>query len=437
MGHDTRTLHPGELYAALRGERHDGHCFLPAAAAAGAAAALVDEGFAAAADAGGLPLLVVPDTRAALLALGAGYRSRLPLTRVGVSGSVGKTTVKELAADMLGRAAPTFRNPGNWNNDIGLPLSLLRVEAAHRHGVFELGVNHPGEMAVLCDCLRPDAGILTRVGPVHIGHFAGEEEIAREKAVLFSSLPAGAPAVISRQNPWFTSIRAASPGPVVTTAVGGDADYCGRSTGPGRFTITETASGETVWFSAPLPGGYFLEDALLAVALARRVGVGWDALVEAVAAYAPPPLRWNRSEIEGRIVIDDSYNANPVSMTAALEAFAEVAARRHWVLLGGMRELGGCADALHREVGAAVAGGDWAGLIAFGPWGRLIAEGARTAGLEAGRIFDCPTHADAVDCLAENTKAGDAILIKASRAEALDQIGEGWRRRLAGRQARV
>ena len=162
VSHDSRTLNPGELYIAIRGSRFDGHAFVEPAFASGASAAIVHEQFLHQCKRD-LPVLVVSDTRRALRSIAAGYRATLDLCVIGVSGSVGKTTVKELLADMLSHGGPTIRNIGNWNNDIGLPLSLLRIEPGHRHGVFEVGINHPGEMDRLSNCLKADAAIMTEI----------------------------------------------------------------------------------------------------------------------------------------------------------------------------------------------------------------------------------------------------------------------------------
>ena len=274
VSHDSRTLNPGDLYIAIRGDRFDGHAFIETAFSSGASAAMVHEQFVPQCRRD-LPYLVVPDTRRALLSIAEGYRAGLDLCVIGVSGSVGKTTVKELVADMLSYSGSTIRNSGNWNNDIGLPLSLLRIEPGHRHGVFEVGINHPGEMDRLSDCLKADAAIMTEIGPVHAEHFASEQEIAREKAILFASLVASGPAVASRDKPWFEVLEAAAQDRMICTSLGGEADFVGSVVPdqPGIFHVLEVATKEQCQIEMPLPGTYFQEDALLAIAIKQTQGV--------------------------------------------------------------------------------------------------------------------------------------------------------------------
>ena len=194
---DTRSLKPASLYVALRGPRHDGHDFVPQALTLGAAAAVVTDAYAAA-HPPSAPLLCVRDTLKALGDIARGYRDALKAKIVAVTGSVGKTTVKEMIADVLARKGATTRSRGNWNNDIGLPLSMLAMEPGEEFGVFELGMNHPGELAPLCDMLRPDWGVVTNVGPVHLEFFDSVEAIGKEKATVLQRLPADGTAVVSR-----------------------------------------------------------------------------------------------------------------------------------------------------------------------------------------------------------------------------------------------
>ena len=208
--HDSSEAGPGVLFLALRGANTDGHRYVDHAFARGAAGAVVEEAFAAGRpDAG--PLLVVGDTRRALGDLARGHRARMTGRVVGVTGSVGKTTVKDMAAAVLAAAGPVARTRGNFNNDIGLPLSLLDADPAAAHGVFEIGMNHPGELAALCALLRPAWGLMARVGPVHLEFFADEAAIAGEKATLLRALPADGLAVLAADEPWLGLFRAAAP----------------------------------------------------------------------------------------------------------------------------------------------------------------------------------------------------------------------------------
>jgi UDP-N-acetylmuramoyl-tripeptide--D-alanyl-D-alanine ligase len=418
---DTRTLKPGQAYLALKGEHFDGHDFVADALAKGAAAAVTERPLD-----GSQPQLVVASTRRALLDMAQGHRNRLDAEFIAVTGSVGKTTVKELTADVLAMKAPTARTRGNFNNDIGLPLSLLDVDLAHRYGVMELGMNHPGELAPLCDVLKPGVGMVTAIGPVHVEFFQTVEAIAREKAAVLQSLPAGGLAVLSRDETWFDLLRSLAPCPVVTTSVGNDADYTAIRGEGGLFTVREKRSGQRTDFLAPLPGEFFVADALFAIALGRQRGIAWASLVEAVKNYRPIRMRWQREVHGGVEVINDAYNANPISMRAALQAFGETpCAGARWLLLGGMRELGAAEAREHVALGRDIGRGGWSGLIVLGSLGARVAEGAQEAGF-GGKIFRCPDHAAAAGVLSAHLRPGDALLLKGSRSERVEDVLAAW-----------
>lgn len=430
---DSRTLAPGALYLALRGDRFDGHDFVASAYAAGAAAVLVETGRAPAGDGSWLE---VADTRRGLVDLARRYRSGLQATVVGITGSAGKTTVKELLAGMLAKIGSTARTHQNWNNDIGLPLSLLRTERADQFGVFEIGTNHPGEIAALSEILRPEVAVVTTVGSAHLEFFGTEAAIAREKSMLPASLPSKGWVVLDADDAWFDTLAGAAPCRVVSVSQHPTADYVWKpSPDHGGWDVLETKTGDRVLFNGAIVGEFFRLDATLAIGAARQLGIGWPLLQEAVAAYEPPSMRWEATSSGGVVFINDGYNANPISMRAALEAFAEhpVAGRR-WLVLGAMRELGPDSTALHREVGRSVGAGDWAGLVAYGSWGEPIAEGARAAGLPESRLRLCDSPEQAVKALRGWVRTGDAVLLKASRSERLEEVLTQW---VASTAARV
>lgn len=418
---DTRTLQPGQLYVALRGERVDGHAFVEQAMARGATAAVVETECAVP-----LPLLNVKGTRAALLAMARGHRNRLPTRIVLVTGSVGKTTVKELAADVLSMSGPTARTRGNFNNDIGLPLSLLAVEESARYGVFEVGMNHAGELAPLAELLRPEVGIITAIGPVHIEHFPSVEAIAVEKASVLPWVQTEGFSILQADDEWFDVLKRHAPGEVVTVSTARDADYVAERRTSDHFVVRERRSGQQTDFIAPLPGDYFVRNALLAIALGRRFGLAWASIVEAIKNYRPIHLRWQRERVRGIEVVNDAYNANPVSMRASIEAFEEMpCAGRRWLVLGGMRELGSHERAEHEALGRRIAAGAWEGLITVGPLGNLIARGAAGAGFD-GSVIPCVTHAEAASVIARELESGDAMLLKGSRGERMEEVLAEW-----------
>lgn len=424
---DTRALSPGCLFVALRGERFDGHSFAAKAVEAGAAAVLADSSADIPAD---VPALLVPDTAAALRALAAGWRKAVGAAVLGVTGSVGKTTTKELSAHLLSAVGAVARTPGNFNNSVGLPLSLLAMPEGTRFGVFEAGTNHPGEIAPLASLMSPDAAILTNVGPVHIGNFGSEERIADEKADLLRAVPPGGFCFLDARGAHFGFLSAQCAGRRVVS-VSADpataADYVAVSADPstGQFTVEEAEGGGRYALRAPKPGAHQIADALLAVAAARKFGgVPWDSIAERIGSAPNAPMRWEVVERGGVRWTNDAYNANPVSMAAAVAAFADAerAASRRVVVLGDMGELGaGREEALHRGVGAAVAAAAPDVLVCVGAKAAWIADGAVAAGFPASRIERAADAPSAKPLLATLVRPGDAVLLKASRSVGLER----------------
>jgi UDP-N-acetylmuramoyl-tripeptide--D-alanyl-D-alanine ligase len=422
---NTQTLQPGDLFFALAGTKADGHDFVADALARGAAGAVVKRGFAK--KHAKLPLLAVADPAEALRAIAAGYRATLKATFIAITGSVGKTTVKEMTADLLATVGPTARTRGNFNNDLGLPLSLLAVEPDAKYGVFELGMNHPGELAPLCKLLQPSIGIVTMVGPVHFEFFASVQAIAEEKAAVLRCLPKDGLALLDADGDWFDLLSAATPCRLVTTSLRAAADYVGRIAPElnGAFTVTERGGEADVALQNSIPGAHNIRNALLAVAAARSQSASWENIRAALAAYEPVGLRWQRSEWRDVTIINDAYNASPPSMAAVLRTFMEIPATgQRWLVLGGMLELGVAAEDLHNELGHFVAGLADVNLLAVGELGAWIASGAFEAGMPPDRIEICAGCGAAAAILRARLRAGDAVLLKASRGEKLERVLE-------------
>ena len=420
---DSRDLPPGCLFLALRGENFDGHDFAAKAVAAGAGGVVANR---AASLPPGLPVLRVEDTARALRDLAAGWRARLDPFVLGVTGSVGKTTTKDLAAQLLGALGPVAKTRGNWNNELGLPKSILAMPEGTRYAVLESGTNHPGEIAPLAALMRPDAAILTNVGPVHIGNFGTEERIADEKADLLRAVPPEGFCVLDATNRHFAFLRAQPRCRVVSVSAdpATAADYVARSADPatGAFEVFEAATGETRALRAHQPGAHQIGNALLAVAAARAAGAAWDAIAERLAETPGGKMRWERSERGGVQWINDAYNANPISMEKALETFAATpCAGRRVAVLGDMGELGEAEEALHRRVGRAAAAAAPEVLVCVGPRAAWIADEAVRAGLPAAGVHRADDALAARGLLAELAKPGDLVLVKASRSMALER----------------
>ncbi len=407
VSHDTRTLQPGDLYAAVRGDHFDGHRFVDEAFAKGAAAALVDDRFRGSEK----PMLQVPDTIAGLQALARGFRGKWAGTVIGITGSVGKTTVKEMCADVLSMRGGTHRTAGNYNNHIGLPLTMLSMPLQARYGVFEIGMNHPGEIGPLAQLLQPQAAVITDICNAHREAFGSLEEIAREKMKLAETVSASGFVILDRDSEWYALMKLHTFAGVRTVSLGGAADYAGRPAG-GRVLRVNGYD-----YMMPAPGEHIMRNALRAVALGLELGLSPEEINAGLSRFSPPPMRWQSSEIEGIEFINDAYNANPLSMRAGLKTFAELpGGGRKWAVIGGMRELGETAGEEHRALGKFIDRLGLDGVITVGELGGLIlCEGPQ-------EFLQCGEPAAAAALLKERLQAGDHVLLKASRGEQLERV---------------
>ena len=396
ISHDTRTLKAGEVYIAIKGENHDGHDFVQQAVQKGAAGLIVDREFPDIEKA----QLVVPDTLAALWQLAAGARATWNGPVIGITGSVGKTTVKELIASVLAQKGTVAKTLGNWNNEIGLPLSMLAADRASDFFVFELGMNHPGEIDPLARLLQPDWALITNIGKAHTEFFQGlepaEPELAENSRILekiaeekASILNHAAQAVLDADSEWFDRLQAGFVGRVVTLT--------------------------TEPFCAPQPGEHMVQNTRFAATIGLELGLSPQEVQAGLNAFSPGAMRWEESARGGVTFINDAYNANPLSMRAALSTFAELpCAGRKFVVLGGMRELGAQSDSEHRELGEFVDALNFDGVITIGELGsKIICNGI--TGIE---------KAAAIDILRDHLRSDDMVLFKASRGEQLETILE-------------
>lgn len=421
---DTRRLRPGELFVALQGETRDGHDFVAEAFTKGAGGAVVSRVDALPRGTAGL---LVRDTTRALQDMAAGYRCTVNPRVIGVTGSVGKSTVKDMTACMLATRMPTAHTHGNWNNDIGLPLSLLSMAADTEAVVLEMGTNHPGELKVLCDIARPDRAIVTNVGPVHTEFFESVQAIAEEKATLLRWMTAGGLAVLNRDNDFFDYLATQVPGEVCTVSFEQAADYqCLRWNPATREAVVlEASTGAETVLQLALPGAFNVVNALLAAAVARAEGVAWSDIGAVLHTFKGGPLRWEEMDRGGLHVINDAYNANPINMRGSIGVFAaETTPAARWLVLGGMLELGAREREEHVALGRYVGQGPWAGVIVVGDPGRIIAEGAIAAGFPAARLFRCEAGRDVPRVLREHAAAGSRVLLKGSRRFHLETVAE-------------
>jgi len=406
---DSRTLRPGEMFFAVRGER-DGHAFVDAALDAGAAAAVASRGPLRRQE----RLLLVPDPKTALQQLAARARESWGGKVVAVTGSNGKTTTKEIAAALLGTRFRVARSEGNLNNDLGLPLSLLRMDESAEVAVLEMGMSHPGELRLLASIARPDVGVVTNVSAAHLEFFPSQDEIAMAKRELIESLPAAGTAVLNADDERVREFAAAHPGPVVRFGIEAPAEV--RASEVESLGLEGTrfrlADGGPV-FEAPLAGRHNLYNVLAGLAAGVALGIAPEEMREAVAALRPQRMRGEVLEVGGARVINDCYNSNPRAAESMLELLAATPAKRRVAVLGEMLELGEASESLHRHVGrkAAEAGIDI--VIGVSGMARALAEQAN------GTFFDDAPAAG--QFLRGALQPGDVVLLKASRGVRLEQ----------------
>ncbi len=424
---DSRVAGEGDLFVALPGERSDGHLFAAAAVKAGASGCLLGEivdGTEKAAR------FYVDDTLAALQRLGAAWRAALPeLVVVGVTGNVGKTTTKLITAQLLGARYRTQANEQNYNNEIGVPLCLLELQTDTERSVIEMGMYTTGEIALLCEWARPRTGIVLNVGPVHLERAGSMETIALAKRELVEALPADGHAILNADDAVVREMAGHTDAAVTFFGSDERADVRGvevESRGASGFAFTLEVGGQRRRLAVPLPGTHLLSNVLAGIAASLAEGVTLDEVAEAAEQLAAP-LRLAVLELPGGItLLDDTYNANPASMRAALDLLAEVPGR-HVALLGDMLELGSETEAAHIEVGER-AGAEVDVLLTIGELGARIGAVAREAG--ASDVTHVEAKDEAARALVERLRPGDVLLVKASNALHLETVVRDLRREL-------
>ena len=427
---DSRAVRPGDLFVAIRGERLDGHAFVAEAAAKGAIAALVARDWAVGREPP-LPVIAVDDPVAALQRMAAARRLRLGTIVVGVTGSVGKTSAKEVIASVLGARYRTYRSPGNLNNEIGLPLSLLEMDTGTEVAVLEMGGAYAaGELTLLSQIAKPAVAVVTNVHPVHLERMGTIEAIANTKAELVESLPADGVAVLNGDDPRVRAMAGRCRGRVLFYGLGADCDVRGSRVESEALEGTSFLlhlDGEEAHLKVPLVGGHAVELALAGIAVGHALGM---VVPEMLVGFRDPGIQVRLLVVpgpNGARMIDDTYNASTPSVLSALGLIEALRPARAVAVLGDMRELGEVSDALHRVVGRRAAEVVDL-LVTYGELDRIIAaEAAAAAGHRDGRrvrvqSFALDERAELIGFLRDELGEGDTVLLKGSRGLAMEEM---------------
>lgn len=407
---DSRTVRPGQLFAALAGAHSDGHDYLAAAAAAGAVAALVSKPVDHA-----LSQLVVPDVQAALGQLAAYWRDQFDVCVAAITGSNGKTTTREMVSNILARPNNgVLATAGNYNNELGLPLTLFGLGPQHRYAVLELGAARPGDIRYLARICKPRVGLVTNVGPAHLQGFGSEEGVARAKGELYQELPPDGTALINADEPWSAMWQELS-GAGQDISFGRNENCDVHAKGDGPDVEVHTPAG-TFRLRMSLPGDHNLQNALAATAMAVALDIPVEQIRTGLEATRPVPGRLNLVHSErGWLVIDDTYNANPASLYAALQVLAHQGGEP-WLVLGDMKELGPNSRRMHAEMGEAARSLGVDRLFAVGQASQATVD----AFGEGGRHFD--ELDELISALGSELRSGVTCLVKGSRSMGMERV---------------
>jgi UDP-N-acetylmuramoyl-tripeptide--D-alanyl-D-alanine ligase len=419
---DSRKVHYGTLFAALPGSRVDGHDFAASAVDVGAAALLVSRPLAL-----DVPQLLVEDVLAALGDIARHLRLRINPKVVGITGSNGKTTVKEMIAGILLQQGDVLSTRGNYNNELGVPLSIFEIEPQHRFAVLEMGASRSGDIAYLADIARPDVGLITNIGPAHLQGFGSEQGVARAKGELYQALPADGWAIINCDEPWAPMWRELNTaGQVLTFGTHASCEVRPIENNGRLQMVTPDGSFD---FELSLPGQHNRVNAAAATAAALALGIGPDEIREGLKTVKPVPGRLNLLKTgAGWTVIDDTYNANPASLYSALQVLSGMQGKP-WLVLGDMKELGEGSRKMHREVGEAA---KTMGVRRLFTVGEMSAATADAFGPGAQHFESREALAES---LCEDLKAGVICLVKGSRSMGMESVVQALIRAAELRQA--
>lgn len=416
---DSRKIQPGCVFVAFPGAKFDGHDFACQAVEQGAAYVVVNhpvDGLAPE------KTILCPDSYRAMMTIGANYRSQFAPKLVGITGSVGKTTTKEFCYAVLSAFGNAIKTEGNQNNELGMPNTLLRLEASTQFAAVEMGMSNRGEISRLSRAARPDAGIITCIGVSHMENLGSRENILAAKLEICDGLAEGAPLVLNGDDPYLRGAQLPAHVKQVWFSLNaGTAEVTAseiHQEGNDTFFTLNDAENGTFAVQIPTIGKHNIANALAAYCVATRLGLDAATAAAALANFRQTGMRQHMVECDGVTVIEDCYNANPDSMKAALEMFATYDCKRRFALLGDMLELGTISESAHTTLGKQAAENKVDFLITYGDACKATADAAQKSGLQAAHTA---SYREIADLLLENVKPGDAILVKGSRGMALEK----------------
>lgn len=429
---DSRNIREGELFVALRGDRFDGHDFVPEAIRKGAWGALVERSVLESRydSLGGLKNIVpVEDTLFALQEMSHMHRKKYPIPVVGITGSNGKTTTKEMVAGILKQKGPVLKNEGNLNNHIGVPLTLLKLEARHRAAAVEMGMSAPGEIDLLARLVHPDVAVITNIGPAHLEFLGSLDMVAEAKAELIANLKTDGTAVLNADDQYYETLRKKFSGRVLSFGIDKRADIGASDIvqGKGYTDFTIHGDGATARVRLRALGRHNIYNALAAGAAAIAAGMTMDAVKYGLDDFEPVSMRSEIKAVQGRTILADYYNANPGSVKAALETLVTLRKGvKSVAVLGDMLELGAAGPEEHRSIGRTAARLGVHAIIAVGDLSKHILEGAAEAGMARECLFSASSHQEAAELIRSQSRNGDAVLIKGSRGMKMEKILEAF-----------
>ena len=434
---DSRDIREGEVFFAVKGDRFDGHDFVSSLPEKGAGGAVVNrgwEGLSTLSEMGSarhFSLIEVDETRRALGDTAQQWRARHPIPLAAVSGSCGKSTTKEMIAAILGVKREVLKTEGNRNNLLGLPLTILGIREHHEVGVVELGISERGEMTRLVEIAQPDVALLTNIGISHIASLGGFQGVAAAKGELFQALKEDGIEVINFDDLWIVEMTAKTKRRQITYSVEEKADVSlkgfevkGRASD--MMAATFSLFGAEIAVEVRGVGSYNLSNAAAAIATAHALGCGKEEIVEGLSQFVPMKNRMEPIQLDGITLLDDTYNANPDSMEAALRTLSEYPGRKIAVL-GDMLELGDIARNIHRRMGSLAARMEVEKLIIYGEFKGEVHEGAVDEGMDEGSTYTVESKDDAVGVLKEIINDGDVVLVKGSRGMGMEEVVEKLR----------